>query len=79
MVFGKINNASPYLFHFNISFGKMYYVFYQIYYTRRQAMVLHSIPIAVFILVPFFLRLSHLGFWCSIAMFGDFIIGNDLY
>ncbi|WOH16639.1 hypothetical protein DCAR_0936197 [Daucus carota subsp. sativus] len=52
-----------------------YMSWFLIYYTRRQAMVLHSIPIAVFILVPFFLRLSHLGFWCSIAMFGDFIIG----
>ncbi|KAK1403197.1 Endoplasmic reticulum metallopeptidase 1 [Heracleum sosnowskyi] len=52
-----------------------YMSWFLIYYTRRQAMVLHSIPVVVFILVPFLLRLSHLGFWCSIATFCDFIIG----
>lgn len=52
-----------------------YMSWFLIYYTRRQALVLHSIPFVVFVLVPFFLRLSHLGFWCSIATFGDFLIG----
>lgn len=52
-----------------------YMSWFLIFYTRRQAMVLHSIPILVFVLVPFFLRLSHLGFWCSIATFCDFLIG----
>lgn len=38
-------------------------------------MVLHSIPVAIFLLMPFFLRFSNRGLCCSLKTFCDFIIG----
>ncbi|KAM7487151.1 hypothetical protein LguiB_024635 [Lonicera macranthoides] len=51
-----------------------YLSWFLIFYTRRQAMVLHSIPIAIFLLMPFLLRFPT-GFFCSFMTFFDFMKG----
>ncbi|KAL0447250.1 UNVERIFIED_CONTAM: Endoplasmic reticulum metallopeptidase 1 [Sesamum latifolium] len=44
-------------------------------YSRRQAMVLHTIPFAIFLLVPLLLRLPTGNLVCSFSAYFDFIKG----
>ncbi|KVI05779.1 Peptidase M28 [Cynara cardunculus var. scolymus] len=53
-----------------------YLSLFMVYYSRRQGLVFHSIPVAIFLLVPFFLRLSKYGLLCSFAALFDFIKGT---
>ncbi|KAI8026619.1 hypothetical protein LOK49_LG02G03257 [Camellia lanceoleosa] len=50
----------------------------QIFYSRKQAVVLHSIPVAIYLFMPFLLRLANVGLSCSITTFYDFIKENNL-
>lgn len=51
-----------------------YLSYFMIFYSKREATVLHSMPIAIFLLMPFFLRLPY-GLRYSFATFCDFIKG----
>ncbi|KAM7464735.1 hypothetical protein LguiA_032856 [Lonicera macranthoides] len=61
------NNERPVFFD--------YLSWFLVFYTKRQAMVLHSIPVAVFLLMPFFLRLPNNGLCCLFMTFCNFIKG----
>uniref|UniRef100_A0A5B6ZB01 Putative endoplasmic reticulum metallopeptidase 1 n=1 Tax=Davidia involucrata TaxID=16924 RepID=A0A5B6ZB01_DAVIN len=52
-----------------------YLSWFMIFYSRRQALVLHSIPIAIYLLMPFLLRLPNTGLCSSFVTFLDFIKG----
>ncbi|KAA8528981.1 hypothetical protein F0562_033531 [Nyssa sinensis] len=52
-----------------------YLSWFIILYSRRQALILHSIPIAIYLLMPLLLRLPNTGLCSSIATFFDFIKG----
>ncbi|XP_024991667.1 endoplasmic reticulum metallopeptidase 1-like [Cynara cardunculus var. scolymus] len=52
-----------------------YLSWFFVYYSRRQGLVFHSIPVAIFLLTPFFLRFSKFGLLCSFAALFDFIKG----
>ncbi|KAI7996826.1 Endoplasmic reticulum metallopeptidase 1 [Camellia lanceoleosa] len=52
-----------------------YLAWFLIFYSRKQAVVLHSIPVAIYLFMPFLLRLANVGLSCSIATFYDFIKG----
>lgn len=54
-------------------------VIFQIYYSRNVAVVLHAIPFAVFILMPFFLPLFDSGFYSCFTAFYDFVKGGFFY
>ncbi|XP_058192840.1 uncharacterized protein LOC131310060 isoform X2 [Rhododendron vialii] len=56
-----------------------YLSWFLILYSRRQAMVLHSIPVAVYLFMPFLLRLGNFGLRCLIATLFDFIKGMLLH
>ncbi|KAE9454237.1 hypothetical protein C3L33_13862, partial [Rhododendron williamsianum] len=56
-----------------------YLSWFLILYSRRQAMVLHSIPVAVYLFMPFLLRLGNFGLRCWIATLFDFIKGTLLH
>ncbi|KAL0408491.1 UNVERIFIED_CONTAM: Endoplasmic reticulum metallopeptidase 1 [Sesamum radiatum] len=48
---------------------------YLVVYSRRQAVVLHSIPFAIFLLMPLLLRLPTGNLVCSFSAYFDFIKG----
>ncbi|KAK3040851.1 hypothetical protein RJ639_029195 [Escallonia herrerae] len=52
-----------------------YLSWFLIYYSRRQAMLLHTIPTVIFLLMPFLLRFREKGFFCSFATLFDFVNG----
>lgn len=52
-----------------------YVSWFLIYYSRKQGMVFHSLPVAIFLLVPFFMRSSKYGLLCSFAALFDNIKG----
>ncbi|XP_062157148.1 uncharacterized protein LOC133864743 isoform X2 [Alnus glutinosa] len=52
-----------------------YLTWFMIFYSRRMAMVLHSIPIAIFLTMPFFLCLLYSGSRSWFAIFCDFMRG----
>ncbi|XAR64405.1 hypothetical protein NMG60_11024726 [Bertholletia excelsa] len=52
-----------------------YLSWFLIFYSRRQAAVLHSIPVAIYLFMPFLLRFMNGGFCCWVATFSDFIKG----
>nr|GEV21912.1 endoplasmic reticulum metallopeptidase 1 [Tanacetum cinerariifolium] len=52
-----------------------YLSWFLVYYSRRQGMVFHYLPIAIFLLIPFFLRFSNYGLLCSFAALFDFVKG----
>ncbi|XP_022725833.1 endoplasmic reticulum metallopeptidase 1-like [Durio zibethinus] len=52
---------------------------FMIFYSRRMAVVLHSIPIAIFLVMPFFLRLLNSGLCCCFSTLYDFIKGMILH
>lgn len=52
-----------------------YLSWFLVYYSRRQGMVYHSLPVAVFLLLPFFMRFSKHGLLCSFAALFDFMKG----
>ncbi|KAK8485551.1 hypothetical protein V6N13_090471 [Hibiscus sabdariffa] len=56
-----------------------YLTWFMIFYSRRTALVLHSIPIAIFLIMPFFLRLMKSGLCCCFATFYDFFKGMVLH
>ncbi|CAK9176038.1 unnamed protein product [Ilex paraguariensis] len=56
-----------------------YLSWFLIFYSRRQAMILHSIPFALYFLMPFFLRLPNSGVWSSFMTFWDFFKGMILH
>ncbi|XP_052205121.1 uncharacterized protein LOC127809959 isoform X2 [Diospyros lotus] len=56
-----------------------YLSWFLIFYSRRQAVVLHSIPVSIYLFMPFLLRLTNIGFSCWIATFYDFIKGTLLH
>lgn len=49
---------------------------FQIFYSRDIAMVLHRIPIVIFVAVPFFLRLLNSGLHSWFATYCDFVKGR---
>ncbi|KAJ0896006.1 putative peptidase M28 [Helianthus annuus] len=53
-----------------------YLSWFLVYYSRRQGMIFHSIPVAMYILIPFFLRFSKYGLRCSFAALFDFMKGT---
>nr|XP_043638114.1 endoplasmic reticulum metallopeptidase 1 isoform X2 [Erigeron canadensis] len=53
-----------------------YLSWFLVYYSRRQGMVFHSLPVVIFLLLPFFLRFSKWGLLCSIAALCDFVKGT---
>ncbi|XP_021281761.1 endoplasmic reticulum metallopeptidase 1 [Herrania umbratica] len=55
-----------------------YLTWFMIFYSRRVAVVLHSIPIAIFLIMPFFLRLN-CGLCCCFSTFYDFVKGMILH
>ncbi|XWS34580.1 hypothetical protein CRYUN_Cryun21dG0050400 [Craigia yunnanensis] len=50
-----------------------------IFYSRRIAVVLHSIPITIFLIMPLFLRFLNSGLCCCFATFYDFVKGMILH
>ncbi|XP_015572239.3 endoplasmic reticulum metallopeptidase 1 [Ricinus communis] len=56
-----------------------YLSWFMIFYSRRVSLVLHSIPIAIFFVMPFFLRLLDSGLQSSFATFYDFVKGFLLH
>ncbi|KAE8023656.1 hypothetical protein FH972_009328 [Carpinus fangiana] len=52
-----------------------YLTWFMIFYSRRIALVLHSIPIAIFLTMPFFLCLLYSGSRSWFAIFCDFTRG----
>lgn len=52
-----------------------YLTWFMVFYSKRVATVLHSIPIVFFFVMPFFLRLLNSGLHSSLAAFYDFIKG----
>ncbi|XP_012085666.1 endoplasmic reticulum metallopeptidase 1 isoform X2 [Jatropha curcas] len=56
-----------------------YLSWFMIFYSRRAALVLHSIPIAIFLVMPFFLRFLDSGLCSGFATFFDFVKGLLLH
>ncbi|GMI70834.1 hypothetical protein like AT1G67420 [Hibiscus trionum] len=56
-----------------------YLTWFMIFYSRRTALVLHSVPIAIFLIMPFFLRWMNSGLCCCFATFYDFFKGVILH
>ncbi|XVF02740.1 hypothetical protein REPUB_Repub04eG0200100 [Reevesia pubescens] len=56
-----------------------YLTWFLIFYSRRIAVVLHSIPIAIFLIMPFFLHFLNSGLCCCFATFYDFVKGMILH
>ncbi|XVE85307.1 hypothetical protein DITRI_Ditri17bG0081100 [Diplodiscus trichospermus] len=56
-----------------------YLTWLMIFYPRRIAVVLHSIPITIFLIIPFLLRLLNSGLCCCFATFYDFVKGMILH
>ncbi|KAL3818686.1 hypothetical protein ACJIZ3_004591 [Penstemon smallii] len=52
-----------------------YFSRFLIFYTRKQARIFHSIPLAVFLLMPLFLRLPSGGLFCALSAYYDFTKG----
>ncbi|XP_016569791.1 endoplasmic reticulum metallopeptidase 1 isoform X1 [Capsicum annuum] len=52
-----------------------YLSWFLIYYSREQAMLLHSLPVVIFFLVPLLLRFPIWGLACCFATFYDFLKG----
>ncbi|CAN4093758.1 unnamed protein product [Withania somnifera] len=52
-----------------------YLSWFLIYYSREQAMLLHSLPVVIFLLVPLLLRFPTWGLTCCFATFYDFLKG----
>ncbi|KAI3452600.1 hypothetical protein Pfo_009264 [Paulownia fortunei] len=52
-----------------------YFAQFLVFYSRRLALVFHSIPIAIFLLMPLLLRLPNGSLVCSFSSYFDFIIG----
>ncbi|XP_075095969.1 uncharacterized protein LOC107798193 isoform X1 [Nicotiana tabacum] len=52
-----------------------YLSWFLIYYSREQAMLLHSFPLVIFFLVPLLLRFPTWGLTCCFATFNDFLKG----
>ncbi|KAK8647546.1 hypothetical protein V6N13_121279 [Hibiscus sabdariffa] len=56
-----------------------YLAWFMIFYSRRMAVVLHSIPIIIFLIMPFFSCFRNSGLWCCFATFYDFVKGMILH
>ncbi|KAK9046668.1 hypothetical protein V6N11_052551 [Hibiscus sabdariffa] len=56
-----------------------YLAWFMIFYSRRIAMVLHSIPIIIFLIMPFFSRFLNSGLRCCFSTFYDFVKGMILH
>ncbi|XVF85249.1 hypothetical protein PTKIN_Ptkin17bG0102700 [Pterospermum kingtungense] len=56
-----------------------YLTWFMIFYSRRIAVVLHSIPFIIFLIMPFFSRLLNSGLYCCFATFYDFAKGMILH
>ncbi|XP_050206682.1 uncharacterized protein LOC126656209 [Mercurialis annua] len=56
-----------------------YLQWFMIFYSRRVALVLHSIPVAIFLVMPFFLRFLDSGLNSALATFYDFVKGILLH
>ncbi|XP_022131778.1 endoplasmic reticulum metallopeptidase 1 [Momordica charantia] len=52
-----------------------YLSWFMVFYSRRLALVLHRIPIAVFIVLPFLLRLQNFSMTSCLATFFDLVKG----
>ncbi|OIT36177.1 hypothetical protein A4A49_16669 [Nicotiana attenuata] len=52
-----------------------YLSWFLIYYSREQAMLLHSFPLVIFFLAPLLLRFPTWGLTCCFATFNDFLKG----
>ncbi|KAL4192488.1 hypothetical protein AMTRI_Chr06g194510 [Amborella trichopoda] len=52
-----------------------YLTWFMIFYTRKEALVLHSLPMVVLLLVPFFLNFSNVGVSSWFGMFLEMIKG----
>ncbi|KAL8550695.1 hypothetical protein ACS0TY_009194 [Phlomoides rotata] len=52
-----------------------YYAHFLVIYSRRQALVLHTIPFAIFLLMPLLLRLPTGSLFSSFSAYYDFIKG----
>lgn len=52
---------------------------FQISYSRNTSMILHRIPIVIFIAVPFFLRFLNPGLRSSFATTYDFVKGSIIF
>ncbi|XP_010250754.1 PREDICTED: endoplasmic reticulum metallopeptidase 1 isoform X2 [Nelumbo nucifera] len=46
-----------------------------IFYSRQEALVLHSLPIVIFLLMPFYLRFPNIGMHSWFTTFFDFVKG----
>ena len=53
-----------------------YFICFQIYYSTNVAIVLHSIPVAIFLVMPFFLHFLDGGICSSFLAFYDFMKGG---
>ncbi|ERN09980.1 hypothetical protein AMTR_s00013p00220950 [Amborella trichopoda] len=56
-----------------------YLTWFMIFYTRKEALVLHSLPMVVLLLVPFFLNFSNVGVSSWFGMFLEMIKGLLLH
>ncbi|GFS33846.1 Zn-dependent exopeptidases superfamily protein [Actinidia rufa] len=56
-----------------------YLSWFLIFYSRRQAVILHGIPVAIYLFMPLVSRLANFGLCCWIATFYDFIKGMLLH
>ncbi|XP_071690909.1 uncharacterized protein [Rutidosis leptorrhynchoides] len=52
-----------------------YLSWFLVYYSRSKGLIFHSLPVAIFLLIPFFMRFSKHGLLCSFAALFDFIKG----
>ncbi|XP_076916591.1 uncharacterized protein LOC143576376 isoform X1 [Bidens hawaiensis] len=53
-----------------------YLSWFLVYYSRSQGMIFHTIPVAMYLLIPFILRFPKHGLLCSFAALFDFIKGT---
>lgn len=52
--------------------------YFQVFYSRKQAILFHSIPVAIFLLMPLLLRLPSCGLICLFNTYCDFLKGNGV-
>ncbi|XP_022887666.1 endoplasmic reticulum metallopeptidase 1 [Olea europaea var. sylvestris] len=52
-----------------------YYSRFLVFYSRKQAILFHSIPVAIFLLMPLLLRLPSCGLICLFNTYCDFLKG----
>ncbi|KAG8383293.1 hypothetical protein BUALT_Bualt05G0169600 [Buddleja alternifolia] len=52
-----------------------YFSWFLVFYSRRQTLVLHSIPVAIFLLMPLFLHFPTGNLFCSFSAYFDFFKG----